>query len=116
MDLQTMLEAKAQPLDALGKEKADMTHIRPNLNPQDTIKVKSDDKSDYKSAGACNRQSQDDKCRYKLHVVEDHEEKGQFPKADVESNWKAWMSNNLQSKRCNRLTGRQSIATSEEKL
>jgi len=63
-------------LDASGKEKADMIHIKCDLRPQDTIKVKSDNKLDYKSAGECNRQSQDDKHRYKLHVVEDHEEKG----------------------------------------
>jgi len=44
-----VLEAeKAQPLDALGKEKADMTHIKHNLNPQDTIKVKSDNESTTK--------------------------------------------------------------------
>jgi len=78
-----MLETeKAQPLDNLGKEKADVTHIKHNLNPQDARKVKSDNELDYKSAGAHNRQSQNDTCRYELRVVEDHEEKGQLPKAD----------------------------------
>ena len=97
-------------MDTLGKEKADVTHIKHNLNPQDARKVKSDNESDYKSAGAHDRQSQDNTCRYKLRVVEDHEEKAQLPKVDVEGDWKTWMSKNLQSKRCNKLMGRQSIA------
>ena len=101
-------------MDSLGKEKADMTHIKCNLKPQDAIKVKSNDESNYKIAGARDRQSQDDKHRYELHVVEDHEKGGQFPKVDVEGNQKTWMSENLQSKRCNRLTGRWSKAGNEE--
>jgi len=73
-----MLETeKAQPLDNLGKEKADVTHIKHNLNPQDarTIQTMS------------------------------------LPKADMEGDWKTWISKNLQSKKCNKLMGRQSMAT-----
>ena len=64
-------------MDTLGKEKADVTHIKHNLNPQDarTIQTMS------------------------------------LPKADMEGDWKTWISKNLQSKKCNKLMGRQSKAT-----
>jgi len=69
-----MLEVeKAQPLDALGKEKADVTHIRCNLNPQDARKVKADDESDYESVGAHNWQSQNEQQTHERKNERKHE-------------------------------------------
>src|SRR5882672_4762515 len=94
----------SQPSDALGKEKSNSTHNKINHNPQGNIKNQSNDKLDCKQGvGTCNWQLQDEECEQEPHAAKHHQEEGQLPKADVKGDWETWMSENLQSKRCNRL-------------
>ena len=93
-----------------------MTHTKLGLNPWGGIKKRSNDMSHCKDgAGACNWQLQNDDHNHKMHGAEYHQEESQKPKADMKGDWETSVSENLQIKKCNRLMGRQSMATNEER-
>jgi len=98
MDLQTVLEAeKAQPWDASGKEKSNMTHTKLSLNPWGSMKNRSDYMSDCKdSAGTHNWQLQNYQHNRQTHAAEYHQKESWQPKADVKGNWETSVSENPQ--------------------
>src|SRR5882724_1690369 len=76
--LQTVLEAKKdQSLNKLEREKPNTTHTKCNLNPQDGMEDRADDKSGPKgNAGAHNRQSQVEEHEHEPRATEYHQEEG----------------------------------------
>jgi len=77
---------------------------------------RADDKSGPKgNAGAHDRQSQVEEHEHEPHATEYHQEEGQFPKVDAKGHRENLVSENLQSKKYNRLMERWSMVAIEEK-
>jgi len=80
------------------------------------MKDRSDDKLHCKGGiGACDWQSQDEKCKYEPCAAEDHqEEEGWHTKVDTKGGLETSASEDLQSRQYNRLMEKWSRAVSEE--
>src|SRR5882724_6627946 len=101
--------------NASGKEKSNRTHTNLGLNLWGGMKNRSNDMLNCKDGtGTHDWQSQNDDCNHQLCAAEYHQEESQFPKADMKGNQEILVSEDLQTKNCNRLTIKWSKATSEE--
>ena len=97
----------SQSLKASGKEESNRTHTKLGLYLWGGMKNGSDDMSNCKDGtGTCNWQSQNDDFNHQPHAAEYHQEESWFPKADMKGDQKILVSEDLQTKNCNRLNNK----------